>query len=111
MEITGKCKVIRKDKVSSAGNAYIQYSLMISSKDQDGNWHNGFLDAQFSKGTDLTNKTVINVKSGFPMVGEYNGRTYIKWYIKDYTVEGGQSEQGFLNVPDDGDLPFASPTR
>ena len=51
--------VVRQDKTSSQGNAYTQYSLMVSSKNTDGAWVSGFIDAQFKKGVDIANKTKI----------------------------------------------------
>lgn len=108
-------KVYRQDKTSSNGNTYARYSLMVSSKDGD-EWVNGFIDVVFPKGVDLENKTEIKIKEAFPMVSTYNGKTYIKWYIKEFEVVGAaQAPQtdadGFMNVPEDEDLPFARTTR
>lgn len=113
-----KAKVIRQDKTSSNGNPYTTYALMVSSKDRNEEWHNGFLEAMFPQGTNLTNKTVIKIKNAFPIVSEYNGKTYIKWYVNDYEVleQNGSTPRdadGFMNVPEgvDEDLPFAQPRR
>ena len=65
-------KIIRKDKVSAAGNAYTQYSAMVASKDKDGNWHNGFIDVSFKHGVSVDNKAQIAIKNAFPVVSEYN---------------------------------------
>lgn len=79
-------KIIRKDKVSSAGNAYTQYSAMVASKDKDGNWHNGFIDVAFKSGVSVYNKSQIAIKNAFPVVSEYNGKTSVKWMITDFDV-------------------------
>ena len=79
-------KIIRKDKVSAAGNAYTQYSAMVASKDKDGNWHNGFIDVSFKYGVSVDNKAQIAIKNAFPVVSEYNGKTSVKWMITDFDV-------------------------
>lgn len=79
-------KIIRKDKVSAAGNAYTQYSAMVASKDKDGNWHNGFIDVAFKSGVSVYNKSQIAIKNAFPVVSEYNGKTSVKWMITDFDV-------------------------
>ena len=120
-------KIIRKDKVSAAGNAYTQYSAMVASKDKEGNWHNGFIDVSFKHGVSVDNKAQIAIKNAFPVVSEYNGKTSVKWMITDFDVivqgEGGSSHtnasngngmatdaDGFLQINADIDLeelPFA----
>ena len=79
-------KIIRKDKVSAAGNAYTQYSAMVASKDKEGNWHNGFIDVSFKHGVSVDNKAQIAIKNAFPVVSEYNGKTSVKWMITDFDV-------------------------
>ena len=111
-------KVYRKERTSENGNTFITYSIMTSSKNGD-EWINGFLDVVFPKGTNLEHKTEIKIKNAFPMVSTYNGKTYIKWYIKEFDVVGTAQapttdSDGFMNVPEDSDdeLPFArSSTR
>lgn len=120
-------KIIRKDKVSAAGNAYTQYSAMVASKDKDGNWHNGFIDVAFKSGVSVDNKAQIAIKNAFPVVSEYNGKTSVKWMITDFDVivqgEGSATTtnasngngmatdaDGFLQINADIDLeelPFA----
>ena len=79
-------KIIRKDKVSAAGNAYTQYSAMVASKDKEGNWHNGFIDVSFKHGVSVDNKAQIAIKNAFPVVSEYNGKTSVKWMITEFDV-------------------------
>lgn len=110
-------KVCRLDKVSQNCNPYTQYSLCVSSKDKDGNWVNGFIDCQFKKGVEVSNKSVINISNAFYTVSEYNGKKYYKLMITDFKVmadgesfanPGGKADD-FINIPDnipDGELPF-----
>ena len=120
-------KIIRKDKVSAAGNAYTQYSAMVASKDKEGNWHNGFIDVSFKHGVSVDNKAQIAIKNAFPVVSEYNGKTSVKWMITEFDVivhgEGSAAptnasngngmatdSDGFLQINADIDLeelPFA----
>lgn len=79
-------KIIRKDKVSAAGNAYTQYSAMVSSKDRNDEWHNGFIDVTFKSGVSVDNKAQIAIKNAFPVVSEYNGKTSVRWMITDFDV-------------------------
>ena len=103
--------VVRQDKTSSAGNAYTQYSLMVSSKNTDGAWVSGFIDAQFKKGVDIANKTKINITNAFYTVNEYNGKKYTKIFVLEYDVaESGEAPKtdSFVDVDLDGiqGLPF-----
>ena len=103
--------VVRQDKTSSAGNAYTQYSLMVSSKNTDGAWVSGFIEAQFKKGVDIANKTKINITNAFYTVNEYNGKKYTKIFVLEYDVaEAGEATKtdSFVDVDLDGiqDLPF-----
>ena len=98
------------------------YSIGVSSKDKDGNWVNGFLPCNFRKGTEIANKSKINISNSFPTVRKYTDktgieRTEIGIFVLDYeVVEGGQpqptatsNDNDWLNIPDnldDSSLPF-----
>ena len=107
--------VVRKDGVSQSGKAYTMYSLMYSFKNGE-EWKNVFVDAQFRKGTDLANKTRINITNAFMTGSEYNGNTKPKIFVLDYTVvEGGNQpapapsgDMDFMKIDADLDegLPF-----
>ena len=75
--------VIRKDGVGQNGKAYTMYSLMYSFKNSNEDWKNVFVDAQFRKGTDLANKTKINISNAFLTGSEYNGNTKPKIFETD----------------------------
>lgn len=107
--------VVRKDGVSQNGKAYTMYSPMYSFKNANEEWKNVFVDCQFRKGTDLVNKTKINITNAFMTGSEYNGNTKPKIFVLDFeVVEGGQpvpapNDDGFMSIPDgleDGGLPF-----
>ena len=100
-------KVIRKDKTSKAGNPYTTYALMVSSKDTQGNWHNGFIECNFRKGVEVNNKAVIKITNSFPVVDEYNGKTTTKIFVLDFEVlNSGDApvkttdDDGFMIIPE-----------
>ena len=116
--IADKVRIFRKDKTTNNGSTFATYSFSVSSKDKDGNWVSSWFDAVFPKGTELNDKTDIKINNAFPIVSPYNGKTYVKWYIKEFEIlsEGQPAPvkdiDGFVNVSDDmGDLPFAMTTR
>ena len=108
--------VVRKDGVSQSGKAYTMYSLMYSFKNGE-EWKNVFVDCAFKKGTDLANKTKINISNAFMTGSEYNGNTKPKIFVLDYTVvEGGNvapaptpDGNDFMSIPEgiSDELPFA----
>ena len=108
--------VVRKDGVSQNGKAYTMYSLMYSFKNSNEEWKNVFVDCAFKKGTDLANKSKINITNAFLTGSEYNGNTKPKIFVLDYeVVEGSQPaptpnvDMGFMSIPDgiSDELPFA----
>lgn len=103
-------KVYVKNKEWSGGS-FKTYSIGISSKGKDGNWVNGYLDAQFKKddANKITNKCKIHIKNAFFTVSESNGKKYTKLFITEFDVlEAGEtpndSADGFVSI-DDGDVP------
>lgn len=110
-------KVIRKDKVSKAGNPYTQYSLMTSGKDRDGNWHNAFINCSFRKGVEVKNKSVIKITDSWHTVDEYNGNSSDRIFVNEFEIitEGEDApasapgSDDFMNIPDgiEEELPFA----
>lgn len=106
--------VVRKDGVSQNGKAYTMYSLMYSFKNSNEEWKNVFVDCAFKKGTDLANKSKINITNAFMTGSEYNGNTKPKIFVLDYeVVEGSQTapapsgDMDFMKIDTDMDsLPF-----
>ena len=108
--------VVRKDGVSQNGKAYTMYSLMYSFKNSNEEWKNVFVDCAFKKGTDLVNKSKINITNAFMTGSEYNGNTKPKIFVLDYeVVEGNQpapapsGDMDFMKIDADLDegLPFS----
>lgn len=103
IETDGKAvTVVRKDGVSKSGNPYTMYSLMYSFKNGE-EWKNVFLDCAFKKGTDLANKSKINITNAFLTGSEFNGQTKPKIFVLDFeVVEGSQPAP----APSDVDMSF-----
>ena len=111
--------VYRKDKQTSNGGTFATYCVKVSSKKQDDTWVSAFIDVVFRKGVEVNNKAVISIKNSFPVINEYNGKTYIKWMIMDFDViEQGEGQtvaptpngDGFMTIPsglEDEGLPFS----
>ena len=106
--------VVRKDGTSQSGKAYTMYSLMYSFKNGE-EWKNVFVDCAFKKGTDLANKSKINITNAFLTGSEFNGNTKPKIFVLDYeVVEGSQpvpapNGDDFMSIPAgiSEELPFA----
>ena len=100
-------KIYRKDKVTKSGENFATYSLMVSSKSQDGNWINTFLDVIFKKGVSVNDRAEIKINNSFLVANEYNGQKYIKLMVMDFDVlnEGNAPQQttddGFVMISDD----------
>ena len=67
--ITGETMIFKNDKGF--------YSTSISKKMMDGTYQNTYIPVQFKKGTELENKTTINITKGFLSFDKYtpNGAT------------------------------------
>lgn len=113
----GPVTVYANEKTTQNGGKFTTYSISVASKDQNGNWVNGFLDCQFKKADveKITNKCKINISNSFYTVNEYNGKKYLKLFVLDFEVaEDGEKPQvvnaddSFMNIPDglEGELPF-----
>ena len=115
----GPVTVYANEKTTQNGGKFTTYCISVASKDQNGNWVNGFIDCQFKKADveKITNKCKINISNSFYTVNEYNGKKYLKLFVLDFEVaEDGEKPQAaptpssdeFLNIPDglEGELPF-----
>ena len=101
MKLTSEDKAVmifRNDKEYN-GKPFVTYSISVSSKDKDGNWVSGYLDCIFKKGVSVENKTKIFIKNAFPTVSQGKDRTFVKWMITDFEIEG-QTSDDFMNIPD-----------
>ena len=115
----GPVTVYANEKTTQNGGKFTTYCISVASKDQNGNWVNGFIDCQFKKADvdKITNKCKINISNSFYTVNEYNGKKYLKLFVLDFEVaEDGEKPQdapapsrdmGFMNIDTDMDsLPF-----
>lgn len=94
------------DKTSAAGNPYKDYAISVGTKNDDGTWKNGLFNVRFKKGVEIPDKTKIYIDNCFPIVSEYNGKSYINWMITDFEIDGEsapQTNNDFMNIPDEID--------
>lgn len=108
-------KVYVKEREWSGGSFKV-YSLGISSKDKDGNWINGYLDAEFKKADadKITNKCKIKINNSWYKTTESNGKKYNKIFVNDFEVlEDGEGDEvvsldEFMKIPENvgEELPF-----
>lgn len=90
--------IFRQDREYN-GKTFPVYSMGTSSKDKDGNWVSGFIDCQFRKGVEVENKTRIFIKDAFPITNQGKDRTFTKWFINEFEIEG-QKKDDFMNIPE-----------
>ena len=97
MNITGKCTIYAKEF-----NGKVLYSTKISQKNINGEWESIFINVQFPKNTNISDKTKIEVTKGFEgFYKDKNGLSHIKYVIQEYTTEDEQIErEGIMNEQD-----------
>lgn len=90
---------------------YINYSVGVSSKNQNGEWVNGYVPVRFKKGVTVANKAKIKINNAFYTVMKNGDKTYVSLMITDFDdlSEGTNSNDGFIDMSNikDEDLPFA----
>lgn len=104
MNIVGKTKVFRNE---NNGNVY--YTTSISNKNKEGKYEYMTVDIQLPRGTELENKTDIDVTNGFlSFYKTKNGFAKVKYVVMDFIVVGNNETQNdFFPPTDDSDeLPF-----
>lgn len=97
MNITGKCTIYTKEY-----NGKVLYSTKISQKNINGEWESMFINVQFPKNTNISDKTKIEVTKGFEgFYKDKDGLPHIKYIIQEYTTEDEQIErEGIMNEQD-----------
>ena len=113
MEVKGKTKIYRKDFEGRPS-----YSRAISSQEykdgQKGDWISAYESVQFPKGTDIPDRSIVEI-IGFETV--YNSKNGIKrkLVVVNYsvldssdrrTIETENTEQGGFTKLADDDIPF-----
>jgi len=98
MNISGKCKLFRNDYENG-----ISYSTTISNKNIEGKYENMYVTVQMPKGTNLENKTTIDITNGFlSNYKDKNGLMKIKLVVLDYDIEPEEKPSEYTQ----DDLPF-----
>ena len=97
MNRTGKCTISAKEF-----NGKVAYSTKISQKNINGEWESMFINVQFPKNTNISDKTKIEVTKGFEgFYKDKNGLPHIKYIIQEYTTEDEHIErEGIMNEQD-----------
>lgn len=93
LKVTGEIFIFKNDKGA--------YSTSISKKNEDGTYENMRISVNFRKGTELENKTKINVTNGFLSFWKNNqGLPQLKLVVLEFEKETNENE----NI--ESDLPF-----
>lgn len=105
-------KVYANEKESANGK-FMTYSIGISSKNQNGEWVNGYLNCKFKKGVTIANKSKIKVNNAFFVASKSGDRSYTHLMITDFEViDAGEtatdSTEDFMKIPEGtaDDVPF-----
>ena len=105
-------KVFANEKEGQNGK-FKTYSVGVNSKNQDGNWVNGYINCRFRKGVSVANKAKIKINSAFFVAAKSKDKTFTHLMITDFEVlepgeTAGDGEDEFLSIPDtvDEETPF-----
>lgn len=105
-------RVYASEKEGQNGK-FMTYSVGVNSKNQDGNWVNGYINCRFKKGVSVANKSKIKIKSSFFVAAKSGGKTYTHLMITDFDVleageTSGDGADEFISIPDsvDEEAPF-----
>ena len=107
-------KVFANEKESANGK-FMSYSVGVSSKNQNGEWVNGYISCRFKKGVSVPNKAKIKINKGFFVASKSGEKSYTHLMVTDFKViEGGESSSAaqdadeFMKIPDniDDEQPF-----
>lgn len=94
LKVTGEIFIFKNDKGA--------YSTSISNKKEDGSYENMRISVNFRKGTELENKTKINVINGFLSFWKNNqGLPQIKLVVMEYESTKTNENEEYKD-----DLPF-----
>ena len=105
-------KVFANEKEGANGK-FTTYSIGVNSKNQSGEWVNGYINCRFKKGVSVANKSVIKINSAFFVATKSNGKSYTHLMITDFDVlvageTADESADEFMKIPDsvDDEVPF-----
>ena len=86
-----------------------RYSISLSKKNTDGTWENGYINAQFKKGVNITESTKINIKNAWLSFYKTKDNKYVPYvFVNDFEEiqTGMPKSDGFMQVEEDSSLPF-----
>ena len=105
-------KIFANEKESANGK-FVSYSLGVNSKNQKGEWVNGYINCRFKKGVSVANKTKIKINKAFFVATKGGEKTYTHLMITDFDIlEEGEtateSADEFMKIQEDvgDDVPF-----
>ena len=105
MNVTGKTKIYRKDF-----NGKPSYSRAISSQEykdgQKGDWITVFESVQMPKGTNLADKSIIDVTKGFESTYKSRDGNKRKLVVQEYKLLDGEAEPMGFSALSDSEVPF-----
>lgn len=97
MKVTGETMIFKNQNGS--------YSTTISNKKEDGTYENMYLAVNFRKGTEIENKTKINILDSFmSFYKDKNGLPRLKIVVMEFEREGQAPNNETVLGPDE--LPF-----
>lgn len=103
MNVVGRTKIYRKEF-----DGRPSYSRAISSQEykdgQKGDWITVYESVQFPKGTDLKDRSIIEVSKGFEATYKSKNGNMRKLVVQEFKLIDGE-ESGFAAIKDD-DIPF-----
>lgn len=105
MDIIGRSKIFKK--VFDDGN--VAYSTSVSHKNEDGKYVYMYIPVQFPKGTELEDKTNIEIKKGFlTFFTTKDGKNQLKLVVMDFESRAYDESQNFseTEVSSGDELPF-----
>ena len=84
-------------------NGKTHYRAGLSTKNKDGEYESGYIDVRMPKGTNIENKTKINITKGFLSFYNYKdkeGKQHTIWYIvvQEFTKQEEIKEQEVYKV-------------
>ena len=105
-------KIYANEKEGPNGT-FMAYSLGINSKNQNGDWVNGYIQCRFKKGVSVANKTKIKINKSFFVATKGGDKSYTHLMITDFDIldpgeTAAQDADEFMKIPDgvEDEVPF-----
>ena len=108
-----KGAMVFANEKEGANGKFTLYSIGVNTKNQNGEWTNGYLSCRFKKGVEIANKTKIKINSAFFTATKSGGKTYVSLMITDFELleagsTAGNAADEFVKIPEevDEEVPF-----